>query len=114
LKSEPEEEIKRLINPKQLFTGDIQNLKCASAITGEDGFLWDCIKKKFKVRYLDDIGAVDLGVAPISQHYLMFRRGQNTAKRGGSLIICIGRSLLRVQPFYIMGFLYERRMHARE
>jgi len=113
LKSELEEEVKRLLNPKQLYTGEIRKLKYASAITGEDSFLRDCIKKKYKVRYLDDIGAIDLGVVPISQPHLMFRRGQNTAKHGGSLIICIGRSLLRVQPFYLMGYLYERRMHAR-
>lgn len=109
LKSEPEEEVKRLVNPKQLFTGEIQDLKNASAITGEDSFLRDCIRKEFKVRHLDDIGAVDLGVPPISLPYLMFRRGQKTAKHGGSLIKCIGRSLLQAQPLYLMGYLYERR-----
>jgi len=114
LKSEPEEEVKRLLNPKQLFTGESQNLKYASAVTGEDSFLRDCIMKRYKIRYLDDIGAIDLGVVPISQPHLMFRRGQNTAKHGGSLIICIGRSLLRVQPFYLMGYLYERKTHARK
>jgi hypothetical protein len=112
LKSETEEEVKRLLNPKQLYTGEIRNLKNASAVTGEDSFLRDCIKKKYKVRYFDDIGAIDLGVAPISRPHLMFRRGQNAAKQGGSLIVCIGRSLLRVQPFYLKGFLYEHRKHV--
>ena len=80
-----------------------------SAITGEDSFLRDCIRKEFKVRHLDDIGAVDLGVPPISLPYLIFRRGQNTAKHGGSFIKCIGRSLLIAQPLYLMGYLHERR-----
>jgi hypothetical protein len=114
LKSEPEEDVKRLLNPKQLYTGEIRNLKSASAVTGEDSFLRDCIMKQYSVRYLDDIGAIDLGKVPKSQPHLMFRRGQNTAKQGGSLIICIGRSLLRVQPFYLMGYLYERRRHMRK
>ncbi|MFX0204890.1 MAG: hypothetical protein ACFFDT_02815 [Candidatus Hodarchaeota archaeon] len=114
LNSESEEEAKRLINPKQLFTGEIKNLKYASAVTGEDSFLRDCMKRKYDVRYLDDIAAIDLGVVPISQPHLMFRRGQNTAKQGGSFIICIGRSLLRVQPFYLKGYLYERTKHERK
>lgn len=112
LKSEPEEEVKRLVNPKQLFTSEIKNLKNASAITGEDSFLRDCIRKEFKVRYLDDIGAVDLGVPPMSLPYLIFRRGQNTAKHGGSFIKCVGRSLLQAQPLYLMGYLHERRMKS--
>ncbi len=109
LKSEPEEDVKRLVNPKQLFTGEIQDLKNASAITGEDSFLRYCMMKEFKVRHLDDIGAVDLGLPPISLPYLLFRRGQDVAKYGGSFIKCIVRSLLTAQPLYLMGYLHERR-----
>lgn len=114
LKSEPEEEVKRLLNPKQLYSGEIQKIKSASAVMTEDNFLRDCIAKRYYVRHLDDFGAIDLGVVPISMPHLVFRRGQLAAKRGGSLLVCFGLSLLRAQPFYLMGYLSVHRMLARK
>jgi len=103
--SEPEEEIKRLVNPKQLYRGERPDLNKASAITGEDTFLRDCMLKKYRCLYLKDIGAIDLGVATESLPFLQFMRGQYFARRGRSLIVSLGRAILRAQPHYLMGHL---------
>jgi len=61
LDSEPEEEAKRLVNPKQVLRGEISDFDLASGYAGEDTFLRDWMSKKHGCVYLKDIGAIDFG-----------------------------------------------------
>jgi len=109
LDSESPEEIKRLINPKQFYRGERPDLERATAVTGEDTFLRDCMIKKHRCVYLKDIGAVDLGVATESLPYIQFMKWQYFARQGRSLLVSIGRAVLRAQPFYLQGYLRGKR-----
>jgi hypothetical protein len=108
LDSEPEEEVKRLVNPKQFHRGERPDTRRASAITGEDTFLRDHMQRKYRCVYLKAIGAVDLRVSLENLPTIQFAIGQYFARQGRPLIISIGRALLRAQPFYLKGYLYER------
>ncbi len=112
LDSEPEDEIKRMVNPKQIYRGEKPNLVGATAITGEDIFLRDCMLRKYKCLYLRDIGAIDLGVAIEDLPYIQYMKGQSFALRGRSLPVSLGRAILRAQPYYLMGHLAVTRARA--
>jgi len=109
LDSEPEEEVKNLVNPKQFFRGENPDLEQASAVTGEDTFLRDCMLRKHKCIYLRDIGAIDLGVATENLPYIQYMKGQYFARSGRSLLVSLGRAFLRAQPYYLQGFLRGRK-----
>jgi hypothetical protein len=113
LDSESEESVKRLVNPKQFFRGEVPKIAGASAFIGEDTFLRDSMIKKYKCIYLKDIGAVDLGVAHENNPEIQFRIGQYFARQKRSLIASLGRAFLRAQPYYLMGFLSERRKMSK-
>jgi len=116
LEIETEEEIKRLVSPKQLFRGKKPDLKNASAITGEDTFLRDQMLKKYNCLYLTDVGAIDLGKNVERLPSIQFMKGRYFAHHGRSLLITIGRAIMRVQPHYLMGHLsviWEGRKRAR-
>jgi len=108
LDTEKEEDVKRLVNPKQLYRGEKVELSGASAITGEDTFLRDNMVKKYRCVYLRDIGAIDLGFPTESFPYLQYTTGQYFARQGRSTLISFGRAFLRAQPHYLKGFLTER------
>lgn len=105
LDSEPEEEIKKLVNPKQFYRGETPSLEQASAITGEDTFLRDRMKEKHKCVYLRDMGAIDLRKGLENVPYVQYMVGQYFASQGRSFLVSFGRAVLRAQPYYLMGYL---------
>lgn len=108
LDTEKEEDVKRLVNPKQFYRGEKVDFSGASAITGEDTFLRDNMIKKYRCVYLRDIGAVDLGVPSESLPYIQFMIGRYFARRKRSTLVSLGRAFLRMQPYYLKGFLMEK------
>jgi len=114
LDSEPEEEVKRLVNPKQLYRGEKVDIKWASAITGEDTFLRDCVCRKYRCIYLRDVGAIDLGISPENSPFVQEMKGRYFARQGRQPLISIGRAIIRLQPYYLRGYIDERRRMARE
>ena len=111
--SEPEEEIKRMVNPKQFYRGEKPDLKNAYIVSGEDTFLRDHMLRKYRCVYLKDIGAIDLGVATEDLPYIQFMKGQYFARQGRSTLVSVGRAILRAQPFYLMGHLSVTRACRR-
>lgn len=108
LATEPEEEVKQLVNPKQFFRGERPSLENAVVVTGEDSFLRDCMIKKYRCIYLRDIGAVDIGKTIEELPYIQFMVGQYFAHRGRSMMLSFGRALLRAQPYYLKGYLHGK------
>jgi hypothetical protein len=108
LDSEPQEEVKRLVNPKQIYRGERPNLKLASVIAGEDAFLHNCIIKKHKVIYLRAVGAVDLGIPTHKRPHVQYIYGQHFARQGRSFIVSLARAILRAEPYYLHGYLNEK------
>lgn len=109
LNSEPEEMVKRLVNPKQLYRKENVSIEDVSAITGEDTFLRDCMIKKYRCIYLRDIGAIDIGKSTEELPYIQFMKGQYFARKGRSLLVSIGRAILRAQPYYLQGHLWSKK-----
>lgn len=105
LDSESEEAVKKLVNPKQFYRGERPDLKQVSAVTGEDTFLRDQMIKKHRCIYLKDIGGIDMGVPTESLPYIQYMKGQYFARQGRSLMVSLGRALLRGQPHYLQGYL---------
>jgi len=108
LDSEPREEAKRLVNPKQIYRGERPNLKLASVIAGEDTFLHNCMIKKHKVIYLRAVGAVDLGIPTHKRPHVQYMYGQRFARQGRSFIVSLARAILRAEPYYLHGYLNEK------
>lgn len=108
LDSEHEEEVKRLVNPKQFQRGEKPDTRRASAITGEDTFLRDHMQQKHRCVYLKVIGAVDLRISLENLPSIQFAIGQYFARQGRPLPISLGRALLRAQPYYLKGYLHEK------
>ena len=109
LDSEPEDAVKKLVNPKQFYRGEHPSLDDVSAVTGEDTFLRDQMIKKHKCIYLKDVGAIDMGIATESLPYIQYMKGLYFARQGRSLIVSLGRTVLRMQPYYLKGYLSARR-----
>jgi hypothetical protein len=109
LETEPEEEIKRLVNPKQFHRGENPDISRISAMTGEDTFLKDCMIKKYRCVYLRDIGAIDLRTPLEYVPSIQYSIGRYFAQQGRSTIVSIGRAVLRAQPYYLTGFLEAKR-----
>jgi hypothetical protein len=108
LDSEPADEAKRLVNPKQFHRGEKPDARRASAITGEDTFLRDHMQQKHRCIYLKTIGAVDLRVSLENLPTIQFAIGQYFARQGRPMLISMGRAVLRAQPYYLKGYLYEK------
>lgn len=106
LDSEPEEKIKRHVNPKQFYRSEFEG-KVPSDVnpTGEDTHLKDCMLEKHRCIYLRDIGAVMLRDVYEDAPYVQFMKGRYFRRRGRSLIVSIGRAFLRAQPYYLAGYL---------
>ena len=106
LDSEPEEKIKKLVNPKQLYCGEYAGEVPADVNpTGEDTHLKDCMLEKHRCIYLHDVGAIILRDVYEDVPYVQFMKGQYFRRRGCSLLVVIGRAFLRGQPHYLRGFL---------
>jgi len=113
LDSEPEEEVKKLVNPKQVLRGEVSDFELASGYAGEDTFLRDWMSKKHKCVYLKDIGAIDLGKSLERHYFTQYCAGAYFGVKGRSLPISIGRAVLRGQPHYFRGYLAGRSRRAR-
>ncbi|MCD6189864.1 MAG: hypothetical protein J7J97_06755 [Thermococcus sp.] len=117
LDSEPEEGIKNLVNPKEKLRTGIRiskNFEVYRDIfpTGEDTYLRDCMEKKHRVVYLSDIGATVL-TNPLESHPdIQYCKGIYFALKGRKLLVSIGRSLIRFEPYYLCGYLYGRRIKS--
>jgi len=112
LDSEPEEGIKNLVNPKQKLRQGITNQWTLEDFygTGEDTYLRNCMIKKYRVVYLSDIGAINLRPALESHPDVQFLKGIYFALRGRNLIGALARTLFRLQPHYLCGHLYGKRL----
>jgi len=106
LDSEPEEKIKRHMNPKQFYRGEyVGEVPADMNPTGEDTHLRDCMSEKHHCIYLRDIGAIILRDVYENVPYVEYMKGQYFRRRGRSLLVAIGRAFLRGEPHYLRGFL---------
>jgi len=112
LDSEPEEGIKNLVNPKQKLRQGITNQWTLEDFygMGEDTYLRDCMIKKYRVVYLPDIGAIDLRPALELHPDVQFLKGIYFALRGRNLIGALARTVFRLQPYYICGHFYGKKL----
>jgi len=109
LDSEPEEKIKKHINPKQFYRGEyIEEIPLGVNPTGEDTHLKDCMLEKHRCVYLHDIGAITLRDVYEEVPYVQYMKGQYFGRRGRSLLVSVGRAFLRAQPHYLVGYLHSR------
>lgn len=109
LDSEPEEKIKKHINPKQFYRGSyIEEIPPDVNPTGEDTHLKDCMLEKHRCIYLRDIGAIVLRDVYENVPYVQYMKGQYFDRHGRSLLVSIGRALLRAEPYYLLGYLHSR------
>ncbi len=104
LDSEPEEEIKKLVNPKQRLRGE--HVEAIADVTGEDTFLRDKMKDRYSCIYLRDIGAIDLRKGLENVPYCQYMKGKYFANSKRPLLISLGRAILRAQPYYLVGHLH--------
>ena len=107
-----DEGIKRLVNPKQKLREGISikwSLRDFYA-PGEDTYLRDCMEKKHRVVYLPDIGAIVLS-SPLEDHPdVQYMKGIYFALKGRNLVGALARAFLRLQPYYLCGHLYGKRI----
>jgi glycosyltransferase involved in cell wall biosynthesis len=109
LDSEPEEKIKKHLNPKQFHRGEYAgNVPADVNPTGEDTHLKDCMLEKHRCIYLRDLGAIGLRGLYEDDPCVQYMTGQYFARRGRSLLVSVGRAFLRGQPDYLRGFLHQR------
>ncbi len=109
LDSEPEEKIKKHINPKQFYRGSyIEEIPSSVNPAGEDTHLRDCMLGKHRCIYLRDIGAIVLRDVYENVPYVQYMKGQYFDRRGRSLLVSVGRALLRAEPYYLLGYLHSR------
>lgn len=96
--------VKRKIRDgKQLTLGDFIQ-------TGEDGFLRDHMIKKYKVIYLSDIGATVLSDPLGDQPLIQYTTGIYFAMSGRNWLATLGRTFFRIQPYYLVGYMYGKRL----
>jgi len=106
LDSEPEEKIKKHLNPKQFYRGErAGEVPADMNPTGEDTHLRDCMSEKHDCIYLRDVGAIILRDMYENVPYVQYMKGQYFRRRGRSLLIVIGRTFLRGQSHYLLGFI---------
>jgi len=109
LDSEPEEKIKKHVNPKQFYRGEYtEGIPPNVNPTGEDTHLRDCMLEKHRCVYLRDIGAIMLRDVYENVPYVQYMKGQYFGRRGRSSLVSIGRAFLRAQPYYLVGYLHSR------
>ena len=113
LETEPLEQVKKLVNPKQVNKESYRVLEPESPIMGEDTFLRDCMQKKYKCIYLRDIGAIDLGTPLEDNPTVQYTIGRYFALQGRPLLVSLGRAIVRAQPHYLMGYLRWRKLKCR-
>jgi hypothetical protein len=75
---------------------------------GEDTFLRDAMKKKYKTISMSTIGGVIMDREMHNHPKMQFERGRYNAQRGRSLIGAVVHTILQVEPNYFKGYLFER------
>jgi len=109
LETEKEEEIKKLVNPKQVLRGELFREQEISNVVGEDTFLRDAMQTKYRCVYLRDVGAIDLRTGLENLKYIQYHKGAYFACKERKLITALGRAILRFQPYYLIGYLDKKR-----
>jgi len=115
LDREPQEELKKLKSSKTpLRRGEKQWVGWDSNMIlsagEEDTFLRDHVREKHKVVYLPDIGGLVLTDPWEDRPVVQYRRGIYFCLRGRNLIGALTRTIFRLQPFYLCGHLYGRKL----
>jgi|GEM_PF-2386634 len=80
---------------------------------GDDTFLRDLMVKKYKCVYLKDIGAIVLSDPWEDRPIIQYGKGVYFAKRGRSLIVSLARSIIRAQPYYLIGHVHARKINDK-
>ena len=81
--------------------------------TGEDTYLRDCMIRKHRVVYLPDVGASVLRVELESNPQVQFSNGVYFALRGRHWLGALTRTVLRLEPNYLVGHRYGVRLRKR-
>ena len=77
---------------------------------GEDTFLRDSMCEKYECRYLKEIGGLVLTDPWEDRPIIQYGKGAYFAGQGRGLLVSLGRAIIRVQPYYMCGYLHARRM----
>ena len=106
-----DEGIKKLVNPKQKLRGETKEWGIYDFYgVGEDTYLRDCMERKHRVVYLHDIGAKIL-TNPLEAHPdVQYSKGIYFALRGRSLVGALTRTVFRLEPYYLCGHFYGKRL----
>jgi len=108
LDSEDEEGIKRFVNPKQVFRGEVIPEGGVLWHAGEDTYLRDCMMKQHRVITLSNVGAVCLTDALEDAPGVQFEIGRYNAIRARSMLGAIVHVVTYAHPHYFRGFIYEK------
>jgi len=103
-----DEGIKSLENPKTALRRGEEPVVGEKVCMGEDTYLRDCMEKCHKIVYLRDVGAFSIGRQLQDHPHVQFERGRYYLVRGRSTLGAIFTSVVRIQPHYLRGYLYER------
>lgn len=106
-----DEGIKSLENPKtQIRLGEKPTFSKHKVCVGEDTYLRDCMERKHKVAYLPDVGAFNIGPQLKDHPHVQFERGRYCYTQGRSMLGAFFTTFFRLQPHYIHGYLWQRRI----
>lgn len=108
IETEPEEEIKKLVNPKQSVSGDVL-ISSDTTVSGEDVFLRNKMATKYRIINLSTIGAVSWRPDPVHDSYFAQRnRAIQSARKERSIIGAFIYAVSRALPYYFPIFIKER------
>jgi hypothetical protein len=108
METEPEEETKRLVNPKQSFSGEV-SVAPDTIVSGEDVFLRKKMATKYQIRNLPAVGAVSWRPDPVHYSYFAQRnRAIQSARLRRSVIGAFIYAVTRALPYYFPLFMQER------
>lgn len=110
LDAEPIEEAKKYSMVKRKIRQGRQLTLADFMLTGEDSFLRDHMIKKYKAVYLPDIGASVLSDPLEDQPIIQYTKGIYFAMAGRNMLATLGRTFFRMQPYYLVGYIYGKRL----
>jgi hypothetical protein len=104
------EDAKKMFSVKQkMREGKYEYGDIGLSAMGEDIHMREFMSKKYKVKYLQDIGAFVLSDPYENNPVIQFWKGMYFAEQGRKMLISVLRAIIRGQPHYLVGHLYERR-----
>jgi hypothetical protein len=104
------EDAKKMFSVKQkMREGKYEYGDIGLSAMGEDIHMREFMSKKYKVKYLSDIGAFVLSEPYENNPVIQFWKGMYFAEQGRKMLISVLRAIIRGQPHYLVGHLYERR-----